>query len=87
MDGIEIGYSFAPEHWNKGYAQESARGMVEYAYQQFGPVRMVALIKPDNTASRNALTKTGFVFVGMTEFVDQSNGQILPSEVLEIPKS
>jgi RimJ/RimL family protein N-acetyltransferase len=84
--GLEIGYSFLPLHWGKGYAQETVLAMIKYAYQQFGPERIIALIKPANAASRNVLTKTGFVAIGMTEYVDPTNGQKISSEILEIPK-
>lgn len=86
MDGLEIGYSIVPEHWSKGYAQESVRAMVSYAYEHFGPIRIVALIEPEHTASRNVLEKTGFISAGMTDFVDATNGQVHSSEVLEIPR-
>ena len=84
-EGIEIGYSFHPDYWFQGYAQECARALVEYSYQQFGSIRIMALIDPSNTGSRNVLAKTGFVSVGMTEYVDPSTGLAKASEVLEIP--
>ncbi len=86
-EGLEIGYSFLPAYWGKGYAQEAAQGMVKYAYQEFGSVRMIALIAPINGASRNVLLKTGFTSIGMTEYVDPSNGEIKSTEILEIPKA
>ncbi len=83
-EGLEIGYSLLPDFWGNGYAQEATKGMIEYAYHQFGRVRIVALIDPTNAASRNVLVKTGFVSVGMTEYVDPSSGQIKPTEILEV---
>ena len=82
--GLEIGYSFLPEHWGKGFATEAAAAMVSYAKQYFGNVRMVALIEPSNSASRKILEKIGFKPAGMSEYVDPTTGDIKPTEILEI---
>lgn len=83
-EGLEIGYSFAQAHWGKGYATECSRGMIEYAYREFGPVRMVALIEPLNEASRKTLVKVGFTTIGTTTYLDPTSGQLKPTEILEI---
>jgi ribosomal-protein-alanine N-acetyltransferase len=82
-DGLEIGFSFLPAHWRKGYATEATRGVIEYAFERFGKIRIVALIDPENGASRSTLTKLGFITVGMAQYVDPANGKILPTEILE----
>jgi RimJ/RimL family protein N-acetyltransferase len=83
-EGLEIGYSFAEAHWGQGYATECSRGMIEYAYQEFGPVRIVALIEPKNDASRKTLMKLGFISVGTTQYSDPTSGLVKPTEILEI---
>lgn len=81
-EGYEIGYSFHPQHWGKGYATEAAKEIIEYAYRVFGPVQMVALIEPSNEASRKTLTKLGFHTSGFSDYVDPSTGLIKKTEVL-----
>lgn len=83
-EGLEIGYSFTEAHWGKGFATECSRGMIEYAYQEFGPVRIVALIEPKNDASRKTLMKLGFNSVGTTQYLDPTSGLLKPTEILEI---
>ncbi len=55
---IELIYGFAPAHWGRGYATESARAMLEYG-QTILP-RIVASIYPQNKASQRILEKLGF---------------------------
>ena len=87
MEGLEIGYSFYPEYWGMGLAQESVRAMVEYALREFGPMRIIALVSPVNTASRNVLIKTGFISVGVTDYVNPSTGNVSSTELLELHPS
>lgn len=83
-EGLEIGYSFVVPHWGKGYATECSKGIIDYAYQEFGSVRIVALIEPTNDASRKTLIKLGFTPAGFTTYLDATNGVIKPTEILEI---
>ena len=56
---IELIYGFAPDHWGRGYATESAGAMLEYG-QTILP-RIIASIYPQNKASQRILEKLGFV--------------------------
>lgn len=83
-EGLEIGFSFLPAHWGRGYATEASRGIIEYVVQRFGKVRIIALIHPGNDASRKTLTRLGFKAAGVSQYVDPATGTALPSEVLEL---
>jgi RimJ/RimL family protein N-acetyltransferase len=83
-EGLEIGYSFVVPHWGKGYATECSQGIIDYAYHEFGSIRIVALIEPENDASRKTLTKLGFTSAGFTQYLDSTNGILKPTEILEI---
>ncbi len=87
MEGVEIGYSFLPKFWGKGYATEAAKCMIDYAYRELGNIKIVALIDPEHLASRNTLLKLGFKTAGYSEYIDPSTGVGLPTEVLEIAAS
>lgn len=82
LEGYEIGYSFSPEHWGKGYATEASKGIVDYINLEFGDVTIIALIDSNNHASRNTLSKLGFMPSGFSSYLDPSTGEMKPTEVL-----
>ncbi|MCX7709732.1 MAG: GNAT family N-acetyltransferase [Clostridia bacterium] len=53
----EIGYVFNPAYYGKGYAAESCRKMVEYAFEQLNARRIVAMCNPENAASWKLLER------------------------------
>ena len=56
---VEVAYELAPRVWGHGYATEAARALVDYGFRELGLGRIVALILPDNTRSRNVASKCG----------------------------
>lgn len=82
MEGLEIGYMFNRNHWGLGFATEASRGIMEYARNDIGEERIVALINPANDASRKTLGKLGFKSVGFDEYVNQTTGIKIPTEIL-----
>lgn len=59
LDDVDIGFAFLPEHWSKGYAYESAAGVLLYAANQLGLKRVVAITTEENTASLRLLDRLG----------------------------
>lgn len=62
LDGqeeIEIGYRLARNFWRNGYATESATAVRDFAFNQLGLHRLVAMIDPFNTASVRVAAKLG----------------------------
>jgi ribosomal-protein-alanine N-acetyltransferase len=57
---IQLGYSFLPEEWGKGYATEVAKAGVEYFYNRTPLTELYAVTETANTASENVLRKAGF---------------------------
>jgi RimJ/RimL family protein N-acetyltransferase len=55
----ELGYIFNPDFHNKGYATESASGLVQYGFMHFGIHRVIAHCNPENAASWKVLEKIG----------------------------
>ncbi|MDQ2920331.1 MAG: GNAT family N-acetyltransferase [Acidobacteriota bacterium] len=60
LDGTpELFYMFAKANWGKGLATEAARATLRYGFEELGFERIVAAIRPANTASRRVMAKIG----------------------------
>ena len=59
---IELVYVIAKSAWGKGYATEIALALKQYAQEQMGPDRLVALIDPVNAGSEGVALKVGLHF-------------------------
>ncbi len=57
---IQLGYSFIPEVWGRGYATEVSKGGVEYFHTSTPLMELYAVTETENTASENVLRKVGF---------------------------
>ena len=70
----ELGYTFHPDFWGKGYATEAVRGLVMMwprihelvlAPTALSPTtELIAIARKANKASINVLIKSGFVQIG-----------------------
>jgi RimJ/RimL family protein N-acetyltransferase len=67
-DGIEVGYRLGRPSWGQGIATEAAAALVDYALGGQGLPRVVAVVYPDNAASRRVLDKLGFAPDGACEY-------------------
>jgi ribosomal-protein-alanine N-acetyltransferase len=65
LEDVDIGYALLPEFWSKGYALESASGVLSYAREKLGLNRIVAVVNPKNQSSIRLLEKLGFAFEKM----------------------
>jgi ribosomal-protein-alanine N-acetyltransferase len=64
VDGIpevELIYVLAKESWGQGYAAEAARALRDYAFNELGLKRLIALIDPENQASAKVAIKVGMI--------------------------
>jgi len=57
---LEVGFQLRPEHWGLGFATESARAVVDYAFDHLGARGLVAGHHPKNSSSQRVLEKLGF---------------------------
>lgn len=57
----EIAYGLARAYWGRGYALEAARGCRDLAFDRLGLARLIALIRPENHASRKVAQGLGMV--------------------------
>ncbi|WP_193367090.1 GNAT family N-acetyltransferase [Pelagibius marinus] len=58
--GIEVGYSFHPDVWGRGYASELVAASVRIADDVLQLAEVRAFARPENTASCRILAKFGF---------------------------
>lgn len=64
---VDVGYAFLEHAWGKGYAEEAARGVLQYAQGPLGLGTICAIINPSNLASRRVLEKIGLRHVDTRE--------------------
>jgi len=60
----EVGFILAPEHQRKGYAVESLREVLNFAFDHCGFHRLQANVLEGNDGSRRVLEKCGFQMEG-----------------------
>jgi len=58
---VEIGWRLAPEHWGLGYAQESARAVLDFAFATLGLDEIVSFTATGNLRSRRVIERIGMV--------------------------
>lgn len=56
----ELGFHLRKEHWGRGYAQEAAVAVIDFAFGTLGAKGLFAGHHPENEASRRLLAKLGF---------------------------
>jgi len=59
---VDVGFALFPKFWGKGYAYESAAGIIEWARTACGVTRVAGIVKPENAASIRVLEKLGMRF-------------------------
>lgn len=57
-----IGYWIGHAYWNRGYATEATRAVIEYGFGTFRLGRIEAMCFPGNPASARVLEKAGMAF-------------------------
>ena len=63
--GPEIGYWLGVAHWGHGYATETVRALIDYAFGELEFDALVAGARVSNPASRRVLEKCGFQWAGV----------------------
>ena len=65
------------------YAAEAAKAAVRYAFEETGQNILVAIVKPENIASRRVIEKLGFANNGVRTVPDE-NGKICESDYFQL---
>jgi len=61
---IDLGYRFFAKHWGKGYATESAKAVLNYAFTNLALQEVIAHAAIENVSSLHVLEKIGMHRVG-----------------------
>ncbi len=64
----DLGYRFIKRYWGKGYAKESTKGVIKYAFEKLKLPVIYAIADLEHKASRNVLESSGFDFVNSFEY-------------------
>ncbi len=59
LPAVDLGYAFLPAYWGQGYAREGAAACLDYAHNELGLRRVLAITGPDNLASGRVLEAIG----------------------------
>ncbi len=68
LDEFDIGFRFFKEHWNKGYATESAKECLEFGFKKIGIQKIVGRAMSENIASIKVLEKIGLKYLKPYDF-------------------
>ena len=67
VDGMEYFYALNQNQWNKGFATEMGRGLIDCYTRAFPEEDLAAVVYPENHRSKKVLMKLGFQWMGMRE--------------------
>ncbi len=68
LDKVEIGIRLMPEYWGNGYATETGKALIQYAFNRLGLDEIVAMAIPENEKSMKSLENIGLDFDGYGYF-------------------
>jgi RimJ/RimL family protein N-acetyltransferase len=66
LDHVDVGFAFLPDSWRQGFATEATSAVMDFAFQDLGLEKIIAITQPDNIASIKTLDKMGLSFAGIT---------------------
>jgi len=65
LNETEVGFLLDRPFWGKGYATEAALASLRYGFEHFSLDHIIALVHPDNLASRRVIEKCGMTYMEM----------------------
>ena len=63
LDETEVGFLLDKPFWGKGYATEAALASVRFGFEETKLDHLIALVHPENLASRRVIDKLGMIYV------------------------
>jgi ribosomal-protein-alanine N-acetyltransferase len=62
LDETEAGFLLDRPFWGRGYATEAALASLQFGFEHFNLDHIIALVHPENLASRRVIEKCGMVY-------------------------
>ncbi len=88
MPGVldaELTYALGQRYWQRGYATEAGRVLLDYGFQEIGIDRVINAISPTNLRSRNLMARLGFTFLNNGNPEDVIGLMVNPLRSLAFP--
>jgi ribosomal-protein-alanine N-acetyltransferase len=63
LNETEVGFLLDRPFWGKGYATAAARASLDFGFEHFMLDHIIALVHPDNLASRRVIEKCSMTYV------------------------
>lgn len=67
----EIYFTLKSKYWGQGFATEASKALVEYIFNELELKKLVAVVKPNNVASKRVIEKLGFKHEGIVKNVPE----------------
>jgi RimJ/RimL family protein N-acetyltransferase len=74
MPAVEVGWRLHPDHWGRGLATEGGRASLRYGFDVLDLDRIIAIVMPENVASRRVMAKLGMIQVSTTRDAERHVG-------------
>jgi [ribosomal protein S5]-alanine N-acetyltransferase len=71
LNETEVGFLLDAPFWGKGYATEAARASLQFGFDHFDFDHIIALVHPENLASRRVIAKCGMSYVETIHLWDE----------------
>lgn len=65
---IELAYRLHTKFWNRGYATELAKALIDYGFKTLSLPKIIAAVHPENERSRKVMEKAGMSYIGIVDF-------------------
>jgi len=96
---IELAYRLHTKYWNRGYATECAKALIDYGFNQLSLSKIIAAVRPKNERSRRVMEKAGMSYTGIVDFrgslwpcyviynnsIDVTKIQLIPATLKDYP--
>jgi ribosomal-protein-alanine N-acetyltransferase len=78
---VEVAYLLDKRYWGRGLATEAARAIVDHAFATLPVDRLICMVDPANTASRDVALRVGMTLL-WDDYVDEEG----PAHVYALPR-
>jgi RimJ/RimL family protein N-acetyltransferase len=86
QEAPELGYWLGVEHWGQGFGTEAARGVIDFAFEEFEIEHLTAGARVANPSSRNILEKCGFQWSGVELHRFEALGSSTPVDCFKLSR-